>query len=218
MTRPCKRSLLCCLWVALGGLGTACPSSTGNGQDSSGLADLAVADQRTGDVDLRPGDLASTDLASTDLASTDLASTDLAPGDASAPDAAVADSASGPDLTAGDVTLAEGPCSGRAGHTCTGQIGLYRTPGGALELRFPSNFRVSQIPAGEVYLSSRSALGSSINPGGTSTDVFLGTLQAFTGAQTYAVTAGTEAGRPFAWIWCRAATVEVGVAPLTSLP
>jgi hypothetical protein len=198
MTRPCTRFLLCCLWVALGGLGTACPSSTGNGQDSSGLVDLIVADQRTGDVDLRTGD--------------------LGPGDASAPDAAVADSGSGPDLTSGDVTLAEGPCSGRAGHTCSGQIGLYRTPSGALELRFPSNFRVSPIPAGEVYLSSRNALGSSINPGGTSTDVFLGTLQAFTGAQTYPVSAGTEAGRPYAWIWCRAATVEVGVAPLTSLP
>jgi hypothetical protein len=177
MTRPGTRWRLWGLWVALSGLLAACPSGGGNGQDSSAPVDLAVADQRTGD---------------------------LGPGDASG----------GPDLSTGDVLLARGPCEGRANHACSGTIALYRTISGALELRFPSDFNVSPIPAGEVYLSSRSALGTSINPGDGNTDVFLGTLKAFTGAQTYAVPAGSDAGRPYAWIWCRAVPIEVGVARL----
>lgn len=219
MTRTGTRWRLCGLWVALGGLLAACPGGGGNRPDSSGLADLTVADQRAGDLaasDLATGDLATGDLATRDLDAT--GNLDAAPSDA-APDAAVGDSGgSGPDLTAPDVPLAQGPCSGRAGHNCSGIITLYRTPSGTLELRFPSNFNVSAIPAGEVYLSSRSTLGSSINPGDGNTDVFLGTLQAFTGAQSYAVPAGDEAGRPYAWIWCRQVAVEVGVALLTPLP
>lgn len=180
------------LWVVLGGLLAACPSGGGQGPDRGGLADLAVAD-RTGGLDASPND--------------------------AAPDAAVGDSgSSGPDLTPDGVLLSQGSCSGRAGHTCSGLIALYRAVDGDLELRFPSNFSVTSIPAGEVYLSSRSALGDSINPGDGNTDVFLGTLQAFTGAQTYAVPAGAEVGRPYAWVWCRRVTVEVGVALLTPQP
>jgi hypothetical protein len=190
MTRPGWH--LYGLWASLGLLLAACPSGNGNGLDSSRLVDLAVADQRTGD--LAPGDLAPGDLAPSDLSMTDLGADDAAPA---------------------DVLLSQGPCSGRAGHACSGIITLYRTPGDALQLRFPSNFSVTPIPAGEVYLSSRSALGSTIDP---NTDVFLGTLQAFTGAQSYAVPAGAEVGRPYAWIWCRRVTVEVGVALLTPQP
>jgi hypothetical protein len=198
------------LWIALGGLLAACPGGKGKGPDSGGLTDLAVVDQRASD--LAAGDLAR------DLAADDLSPVDLDVSDAAA-DAAVVDGAGGgPDLTAPDVALSQGPCSGRGGHNCSGTITLYRTPSGALELRFASDFSVSPIPAGEVYLSSRSSLGSSINPGGTSTDVFLGTLQGYTGAQSYTVPAGAEQGRPYAWIWCRQVTVEVGVAQLVPLP
>lgn len=180
-------------WVALAGLVAACQNGSGYTRDGSGLIDLGIADQSPGNLDATTSD----------------ATPDATPGDGGN---------NGPDLTPGDVPIAQGSCAGRATHACTSILALYRTSSGALELRFPSNFNVSTIPAGEVYLSSRSALGSSINPNGTSTDVFLGTLQGYTGAQTYAVPAGADVGRPYAWIWCRRLTVEVGVAQLVPLP
>lgn len=116
----------------------------------------------------------------------------------------------------GGTKLLEGPCTGRAGHGCSGNAALFQTESGAIELRFANNFQVVDIPGGFVYLSQRTDLGSGSTAINSQTDVDLGALARFAGQQNYAIAQGQEANRTYAWIWCRPYSVEVGRFELTT--
>lgn len=134
------------------------------------------------------------------------------------PPAAGEDGGSGVDLAGpGDggtaptaMRFAAGMFEGRAGHAGTGGAALYRL-GGAVELRFDAAFAVSGVPAPAIYLTSRADMGGSID---TQADVKIGTLTAFSGAQSIAVPAGAEVGRRNVFIYCQPFRVEVAKAPL----
>lgn len=117
----------------------------------------------------------------------------------------------------GGTKLYEGTCEGR-GHACSGNAALFRTDSGAVELRLASNFQVVDIPGGFVYLSERNTLGSGSTAINAATEADLGALARFTGAQNYAVAQGQDAGRNYAWIWCRPYSVEVARFELKTLP
>lgn len=109
-----------------------------------------------------------------------------------------------------EVRLASGRFEGRAGHGGSGGAALYRL-GGAVELRFDSDFTVSNVPGPAIFLTSRADMGGSID---AQADIKLGTLTAFNGAQRIAVPAGAELGRRNVFIYCQPFRVEVAKAAL----
>lgn len=137
----------------------------------------------------RPGSSGLPDLAGGDLAGGDLA---------------------GLDLAASEGVIARGPFTGRAGHVGTGAALLVRT-GGSLELRFDAAFSVSNVPGPAIFLTSRTDMGGTID---AQTDINLGTLTAFAGAQQRVVPAGAEVGRRNVFIYCQPFRVEVAKAAL----
>lgn len=121
----------------------------------------------------------------------------------------------GADLaTPADKLLSKGSFTGRAGHAGAGDGMLYRTAGG-VEVRFAPNFTCSGVPGPAVFLTSRDSMGGGID---TQTDISLGTLRSTSGAQTYTVPPGAEAGRRNVFVYCQPFRVEVAKATLTDVP
>ncbi len=112
---------------------------------------------------------------------------------------------------AGPVLLGAGSFVGLAGHSGTGEAGIFEDPDGSLALRFES-FDIQNGPDLKVYLV----------PGADQTDlgsgsIHLGSLKGTVGDQTYELPAGTElaAGPYTALVWCDAFSVEFVGATLT---
>ena len=104
----------------------------------------------------------------------------------------------------GPVLLGAGRFVGLAGHSGTGDAGIFENPDGSLVLRFES-FDIQNGPDLEVYLV----------PGADQTSLadgalHLGALKGNVGDQSYELAAGTElASGPWtALVWCEAFTVE----------
>jgi hypothetical protein len=104
----------------------------------------------------------------------------------------------------GPVLLGAGQFIGLAGHTGTGDAGIFENPDGSLVLRF-ENFDIQNGPDLEVYLV----------PGADQTTlaagaVHLGALKGNVGDQSYELAPDTElpAGAYTALVWCEAFTVE----------
>lgn len=104
----------------------------------------------------------------------------------------------------GPVLLGAGRFVGLAGHSGTGDAGIFENPDGSLVLRF-ENFDIPNGPDLEVYLV----------PGADQTSpadgaLHLGALKGNVGDQSYELAAGTElASGPWtALVWCEAFTVE----------
>jgi hypothetical protein len=116
----------------------------------------------------------------------------------------------GADLATLATPLAAGTFVGR-GHYGQGTAQLVDLGNGQLELRFGDDFAVSQVPGPVVYLSSRDALGNTIDP---TTDMYLGTLTNTSGAQSYPIP-GEVGDRRYAWVYCGPYRVEVAVAALS---
>jgi hypothetical protein len=119
--------------------------------------------------------------------------------------AAVADGGATPE------PLARGTWRGRTGYSASGTVTLERAPDGALHVRFEDDFDSQSVPGPVVVLSTRSELGSAIDP--AAGDLELGVLESPRGPQRYA--APPEAvGALYAWIYCLPFGVEVARAPL----
>jgi Electron transfer DM13 len=112
---------------------------------------------------------------------------------------------------AGPVLLGAGQFVGLAGHSGTGDAGLFRSPDGSYVLRF-ENFDIENGPDLEVYLVP-GAEQTSLVPG----SIHLGALEGNVGNQTYDLAAGTPLvpGPYTALVWCEAFSVEFVGATLT---
>jgi hypothetical protein len=104
----------------------------------------------------------------------------------------------------GPVLLGAGQFVGLAGHSGTGDAGIFENPDGSLVLRF-ENFDIQNGPDLEVYLVP-GADQTSLAAGA----VHLGALKGNVGDQSYELAPGTEltAGAYTALVWCEAFTVE----------
>ena len=104
----------------------------------------------------------------------------------------------------GPVLLAAGQFIGLAGHSGTGDAGLFENPDGSLVLRF-ENFDIQNGPDLEVYLVPGADQVSL--PDGS---IHLGPLKGNVGDQNYELPAGTELapGAYTALVWCEAFSVE----------
>jgi Electron transfer DM13 len=109
------------------------------------------------------------------------------------------------------VLLGAGRFVGLAGHSGTGDAGIFRNPDGSYALRF-ENFDIENGPDLEVYLVP-GADRTSLEPG----SVHLGALKGNVGNQTYDLPAGTDLvpGPYTALVWCQRFTVEFVGATLT---
>jgi len=125
-----------------------------------------------------------------------------APPDAARPDGARPDA---------PVLLGAGRFVGLAGHSGTGDAGVFRNPDGSSVLRF-ENFDIENGPDLEVYLVP-GADQTSLAPGA----IHLGGLKGNVGDQTYDLPPGTDLtpGPYTALVWCEAFTVEFVGATLT---
>lgn len=132
------------------------------------------------------------------------------PAESSPPDLAGVD-LSGIDLSSAEKPLAEGTFVGRAGHAGTGTATLVQRLDGGFEVRFGSDFSVSNVPGPAVFLTSRMDMGASID---TQADINLGTLAHFNGAQTYSVPSASVPGRRNVFVFCQPFRVEVSKAAL----
>jgi hypothetical protein len=125
-------------------------------------------------------------------------------GAASSPDLAIAS-----DVTVAAGTFVKGQQSG--GDTGSGSASLVRHPDGSEVAVFGSDFQSTSIPAGEVVLTSRSAIGvNGIDP---STDLDLGPLKSSQGTQSYVVSGG-DGGRRNLFVYCVTYGIDVAVARL----
>ena len=93
---------------------------------------------------------------------------------------------------------------GLAGHSGTGDAGLFQNPDGSLVLRF-ENFDIENGPDLEVYLvpgADQTALADG--------SIHLGALKGNVGDQNYQLPPGTELapGAYTALVWCEAFSVE----------
>jgi hypothetical protein len=109
-----------------------------------------------------------------------------------------------PPPPSGPVLLGAGQFIGLAGHSGTGDAGLFQNPDGSLLLRF-ENFDIENGPDLEVYFV----------PGADQTDLaegsfHLGPLKGNIGDQNYELPPGTELvpGSYTALVWCEAFSVE----------
>ena len=84
-----------------------------------------------------------------------------------------------------------------------------------LTVATPSLGAQSHHPGPVVLLSSRPDIGTAID---SSADLHLGELKATSGAQSYALPAGGDKGRPYVWIYCEPFGVEVARAQLKDRP
>jgi hypothetical protein len=109
------------------------------------------------------------------------------------------------------VLLGAGQFGGLAGHSGTGDAGIFRNPDGSHALRF-ENFDIENGPDLEVYLVP-GADQTSLVPG----SVHLGGLKGNVGDQTYDLPPGTPLapGAYTALVWCEAFSVEFVGATLT---
>jgi hypothetical protein len=109
------------------------------------------------------------------------------------------------------VLLGAGRFVGLAGHSGTGDAGIFRNPDGSYALRF-ENFDIENGPDLEVYLVP-GADRTSLEPG----SVHLGPLKGNVGNQTYDLPAGIDLvpGPYTALVWCQRFTVEFVGATLT---
>jgi Electron transfer DM13 len=109
------------------------------------------------------------------------------------------------------VLVGSGRFVGLAGHSGTGDAGLFRNPDGSYALRF-ENFDIENGPDLEVYLVP-GANRTSLDPG----SIHLGALKGNVGNQTYDLAPGTDLvpGPYTALIWCERFTVEFVGATLT---
>lgn len=117
---------------------------------------------------------------------------------------------SGADLSSGARPLAQGTFEGRAGHFGSGDGELYRRADGVVEARFAANFNSSGVPSPVAYLTSRADMGNTIDP---QADIELG-IPKSSGAQSFVVPSGKEAGRRHLFVYCRSFRVEVAKALL----
>ncbi len=104
----------------------------------------------------------------------------------------------------GPVLLGAGQFVGLAGHSGSGDAGIFQNPDGSLVLRF-ENFDIENGPDLEVYLVA--------GPDQTSVpegSIHLGPLKGNIGDQNYELPAGTELapGAYTALVWCEAFSVE----------
>jgi hypothetical protein len=109
-----------------------------------------------------------------------------------------------------ELVLGRGAVSGRAGHNGAGTASLVQHDDGSLEVRFASDFAVSNAPGPLVVLSSRESLGSALDP---AADQVLARLSKPSGAQSYPVE-GDDVGRRIVWVFCDPFKVEIARAIL----
>jgi hypothetical protein len=109
-----------------------------------------------------------------------------------------------PPPPSGPVLLGAGQFIGLAGHSGTGDAGIFQNPDGSLVLRF-ENFDIQNGPDLEVYLVPGSDQTSL--PDGS---IHLGALKGNIGDQNYELPTGTELvpGAYTALVWCEAFSVE----------
>ena len=109
------------------------------------------------------------------------------------------------------VLLGAGQVVGLAGHSGTGDAGIFQNPDGSYVLRF-ENFDIENGPDLEVYLVP-GADQTSLAPG----SIHLGGLKGNVGDQTYDLPPGSDlAPGPYtALVWCEAFSVEFVGATLT---
>lgn len=114
-------------------------------------------------------------------------------------------------VPSGPVLLGAGQFVGLAGHSGTGDAGLFRNPDGSLVLRF-ENFDIENGPDLEVYLVP-GADQTSLADG----SIALGALKGNVGDQNYELPPGTElpSGAYTALVWCEAFSVEFVGATIT---
>jgi hypothetical protein len=106
--------------------------------------------------------------------------------------------------SAGPVLLGAGQFVGLAGHSGTGDAGIFENPDGSLVLRF-ENFDIENGPDLEVYLVPGPDQVSLVDG-----SIPLGALEGNIGDQTYELPPGTELapGAYTALVWCEAFSVE----------
>lgn len=116
-----------------------------------------------------------------------------------------------PPPPSGPVLLGAGEFVGLAGHSGTGDAGIFRNPDGSLVLRF-ENFDIENGPDLEVYLVP-GADQTSLPDG----SIALGALKGNVGDQNYELPPGTElaSGSYTALVWCEAFSVEFVGATIT---
>ena len=109
-----------------------------------------------------------------------------------------------PPPPSGPVLIGAGQFVGLAGHSGTGDAGLFQNPDGSLLLRF-ENFDIQNGPDLEVYLVP-GADQTSLSEG----SIHLGALKGNVGDQNYELPPGTELppGEYTALVWCEAFSVE----------
>jgi Electron transfer DM13 len=136
--------------------------------------------------------------------------TSVAPPDAAVPETAEPE-APAAEPAAEPVLLGAGQFRGLAGHSGTGDAGIFRNPDGSHALRF-ENFDIENGPDLEVYLVP-GADQTVLVPG----SVHLGSLKGNVGDQTYDLPPGTPLapGAYTALVWCEAFSVEFVGATLT---
>ncbi|NNF09770.1 MAG: DM13 domain-containing protein [Acidimicrobiia bacterium] len=108
-----------------------------------------------------------------------------------------------PPAPTGPVLLGAGEFIGLAGHTGTGDAGIFESPDGSLVLRF-ENFDIQNGPDLEVYLvpgTDQTSLADG--------SIHLGELKGNIGDQNYELPEGTElSGAYTVLVWCEAFSVE----------
>ena len=117
-----------------------------------------------------------------------------------------------PPPPSGPVLLGAGQFVGLAGHSGTGDAGIFQNPDGSLVLRF-ENFDIENGPDLEVYLVPGPDQTSL-----TEGSIHLGALKGNIGDQNYELPPGTDLtpGAYTALVWCEAFSVEfVGATILT---
>ncbi len=119
-----------------------------------------------------------------------------------------------PPPAGGPVLLGVGQFVGLAGHSGTGDAGLFENPDGSLVLRF-ENFDIQNGPDLEVYLVPGA---DEVAPADGS--IHLGALKGNIGDQNYDLPAGTELspGSYTALVWCEAFSVEFVGATIVIAP
>jgi hypothetical protein len=143
------------------------------------------------------------------------AASDAGVPDAGAPQVSCTAGGAAPIAAAGESILAQGCMTGRAGHAGRGLAALVRRADGEVSLRFGTDFSVSAVPGPVVVLSTRDSLGTSLQPG--QGDQEIAVLLSASGVQSYRVPGG-DAGRRYAWVFCKPFGVEVARATLVSVP
>ncbi|MFA9564148.1 MAG: DM13 domain-containing protein, partial [Acidimicrobiales bacterium] len=117
-----------------------------------------------------------------------------------------------PPPPSGPVLLGAGQFVGLAGHSGTGDAGIFQNPDGSLVLRF-ENFDIENGPDLEVYLVPGPDQTSL-----TEGSIHLGALKGNIGDQNYELPPGTDLapGAYTALVWCEAFSVEFVGATIVS--